>query len=159
MIAVVTGLDGDHVAQTDFCVLAGLTFTPLVGGIDFLRITDGDANGIPDTPATDTLAYIIAGESATAQGFYTCPADRTCWVTDMRLGGGSTTASIGWVLNRQQPTGIWSVARTTTIPAGSGFSSTDVIRLEEQHEMKFRVRSGGANYAFGASATVLEFEN
>lgn len=111
----VQGLDANWDSISVDVTLAGITFTQVGDDTNWMRVnrafnagtsdlvgvvylhkdaTDGNADGIPDTPSTDIITIVNAGENQTLQSCFTVPDGVTALMTDWcysLLGGSGAT--------------------------------------------------------------------
>lgn len=128
----VEGLDASWDAVSVDVTLAGLTFTQVgtasnwmrvnraynigtndLAGVVYLHIdgTDGNADGIPDTPATDIRTVINAGENQTLQAVYTIPDGFVGLLTEWCASALSTSGTTNPITARLRLTRQGAVSR------------------------------------------------
>jgi hypothetical protein len=178
MDLLIEGLDASGDEVSDTVTLAGLTFTAVtqtfwrvhrvtvqgstanVGNI-YVHIDDVDAavaDGIPDTPQTDTRAYIPIDRLQSSNGFFTCPNDRSCYAIESDAGGGEfSNANLTWIFTRATVAAGWVMVSNGLAPQITRLRG--VHRFGELEDLRFRVHSGADNKAYNAQALILIFEN
>ena len=183
----VQALDSTGAAITVLATLgsasAGGTVFAQIGGADLLRInrmqatsvivgniyahldsTDGNADGIPDTPATDIVSVITAGENQTLQACRTVPLGFTELLTQFCTSNISTAGNRSMVfrLRRSEISGV--AVTTEKVSAADGVHQCTPhtfppIVFAELTDIELTTVASGANAKASGTFDTMSFLN
>jgi hypothetical protein len=91
---------------------------------------DGGTDGIPDTPATDIVAGITAGEDQTLQSCYTVPAGYHAFVTTTCVVNTSEAAAGTAVTFRQRKTVFGATSSRTQLLLTLGDETSECVSID-----------------------------
>ncbi len=171
----IEGLDTNGDLQTSEITLVGITFTAagtwlrvnrmynsgataFVGNIYVhTDTTDGNADGIPDDPATQLMGYIAIVDGQTLQAIYTVPNDHTAyiygWCASIARFSGSATEREGDVtlFTRENGGSFRAKHRHAINNRGDTHTCTDFanpLKVGELTDIKLTVTTASTNTSY-----------
>jgi len=142
------------------------TSTALTGNIYIHKDCTADTgnNGIPDTPATDIVAGITAGENQTLQACYTVPLGFNALMTQFCIGNLSQAAAAQTVTFRLRKSVAGAASRTTELMALADSVQECVIhdppsKFTEKTDIELTALAGGASQGTSGTFDLLIIPN